>query len=452
MAYYLQSADHLLISIALAPLLMLRSDQSVELGIRWFESLKPDLIPIWSMFDTRKSNLWLTIGSLLAGSIPAFIVSFTTISGPVRLISQLIVAFYFTMVLNQFHLLLLVWLVDWTDRRASGKSFDIFKNEADENPFLVSHLNGTFFWAYFIQCFAIRIIATARHFRAGIRCVPENFRRSLFVTDFLHPAELMPGHPDKTYTAAGAFQSFSRLASGFDRFPKFIILGIGLISCLVMFTPAYLYRLSIKSTGWLYYPFIYIAKDSDPEVTPLLLADRLRRGGWEPWRRLTALSTLVAFSVTTLLPPIVQHYRGALDDALSNHLHNAPDPRVPSTLPLDFQVISPFEFLFQLDLTQKWWQYLSLAGVFITFWIWRESREMQINAAHLGESSPVVSGQLKTLKSLIRARNVASFAMIAVIGIHVALAYSSAGDHLPPFVLDCLRFFYGSYMPQRLSH
>jgi hypothetical protein len=34
--YYLHTLDHLLISICIAPLLLLRSNQSVELGVKWF--------------------------------------------------------------------------------------------------------------------------------------------------------------------------------------------------------------------------------------------------------------------------------------------------------------------------------------------------------------------------------------------------------------------------------
>ena len=85
------------------------------------------------------------------------------------------------------------------------------------------------------------------------------------------------------------------------------------VASAVLFVPAYLYRLSIKSTCWLYLPLVYIASERDLALTPAHFVDRLIRGGWEWWRRILAILTLIAFAVFHLNPRACRaHARGHL--------------------------------------------------------------------------------------------------------------------------------------------
>jgi hypothetical protein len=137
--------------------------------------------------------------------------------------------------------------------------------------------------------------------------IPTNFRRTLFVVDLRHPAQLVPGYSGRFASTSTAF-----LALGWN---DFFAASINVLGYVSFFVPAYLYRLSIKSTCWLYLPLVYIASERDFAATPAHFVDRLIRGGWEWWRRILAGLTLIAFTATTLASISAQELGGLITRA-----------------------------------------------------------------------------------------------------------------------------------------
>jgi hypothetical protein len=73
----------------------------------------------------------------------------------------------------------------------------------------------------------------------------------------------------------------------------------------VFFFSAYLYRLSIKSTFWLYWPLAYIADDANGEERPPVLFDKLSTRSFAWFSALLAFITLVGFAATNFYADFV---------------------------------------------------------------------------------------------------------------------------------------------------
>jgi hypothetical protein len=269
-----------------------------------------------------------------------------------------------------------------------------------------------------LRTVAIRFVAIARFLRSGFCNIPTNFRRTLFVVDLRHPAELVPGYSGPFANTSTAF-----LALGWNSPLK---ASSNLLGYVAFFVPAYLYRLSIKSTCWLYLPLVYIANERERDVTPAHFVDRVIRGGWELWRRALALLTLIAFAMTTYASILFHEFTGSI-----THRTIAP------------KIISPIEFMFQFDFSGKWWQYCSLAGALITGWLFLQAKEMRVDLDH----AKSVVRQVDRVKLMMRVRNVLSVALILMVGVHALLMFSPIGPYLPAYMLRGLGWFYGMYMP-----
>jgi hypothetical protein len=268
---------------------------------------------------------------------------------------------------------------------------------------------------------AIRFAATAYYLRTGFWEIPKNFGRTLFVEDFYHPAELVPGYYDHpSFTSMGLL---NRLKS--DRYVSWKVADAILL--IAFFIPAYAYRLSIKATCWVYLPLIYIAHEGDTGISTTHLLDRL--GGRKEWaRRILALATFTGFIFTTLafnLTPALPHIIGT-------------------------KVVSPLEYLFLIDLsTLKIWQIFSLLSALITLYLFFEAGEIRIDYNHVPgtQSRAVVAKKVEWLKILMRLRNIFSTLLIAILALHAILMFSPIIAWLPPSIIRMLNVLYGPFMP-----
>lgn len=106
-----------------------------------------------------------------------------------------------------------------------------------------------------LRSFCFRMIATLRYLTAGIRRLPENWRENNFLTDSTLPAELLPGIRD-----SAALFSMDGLATDFVRErgrSKWLLYPL---AGAYFFLPAFLYRLNIKATAWFWWPLAYLLK------------------------------------------------------------------------------------------------------------------------------------------------------------------------------------------------
>lgn len=102
----------------------------------------------------------------------------------------------------------------------------------------------------------VRVIASLLHIHNGVGAFPKNWRRTLFHIDVLRAPELIPGlgkiKPE--YSFSGIVEK--QILGGDYEFATRI--GIAFLG-FITFVPSLLYRYSVKSTCWLYLPLIYVA-------------------------------------------------------------------------------------------------------------------------------------------------------------------------------------------------
>lgn len=118
--------------------------------------------------------------------------------------------------------------------------------------------------AFSIRSLSVRIFATVRHPAAGLLRLPENWRESHLQIDSSIPPELLPGIREKTavFTWDGIQNTAIKENDSFVRWSTLPFIS------LAMFLPAFLYRLNIKATAWFWWPLAYLLKPPPPGNTP----------------------------------------------------------------------------------------------------------------------------------------------------------------------------------------
>ena len=192
---------------------------------------------------------------------------------------------------------------------------------------------------------------------------------SLFVVDVRHPAELMPGYRDtELLTSDGLFE---HILSGDNRLVDFTLY-------CVFFIPAYFYRLSIKSTCWLYWPLAYIANDAKGETRPAVLFDKRCATPLAWFSFIVSGVSIIVFVVTNI------HFTTFWP-----------------AMKVAFQ-LAEMEFLFDVDWgSQKPWVYFNLTSAVITFCLFLWAGQMRVELKH-GDPEENFSHRVRWMNRLAR--------------------------------------------------
>ncbi len=276
-AIYFETTTHLWVSICVAPLLLLRSEQSIAVGVRWYEFYlqRADELGKLDVRSLLQSvEVWGSIATgLIASTLVSYLLAYELLVGHegwplywrtamVGYIALVVAGAGAGAVIPSLTTELVVKL----DRSA------LILFVALTTILLAFPL--AFVLGIWLRTVVIRFVATLRFLPSGFWEIPINFRRILFVVDMHHPAELLPGYSgDVPNTGTAILRDFETAELPSKLF--------SMAAYLVFLIPAYLYRLSIKSTCWLYLPLVYIASERDFAWTSEHLVDRLVRGGWE---------------------------------------------------------------------------------------------------------------------------------------------------------------------------
>lgn len=203
--------------------------------------------------------------------------------------------------------------------------------------------------AVLLAALALRFTTSVWNLRAGLRALPANLRRVLFLVDSAQAPELVPDI--REVTPEQSFEGFlTRMREEADWwFKPFLAL---LIACWAL--PTFFYRFSLKSTIWLYVPILLAripAKLRDEAGRREFLA-RQNTTIWEWLQIATALAAL--------------GYAGfyALDWGQAAALQEVRDGRAPLT---------PYHILLILDFDRlAWWNAVSVPAALLTviLWIW----------------------------------------------------------------------------------
>jgi hypothetical protein len=376
-ALWAHTQTHLLISAIAAPLLLLRSKQSIDLGLRWYKFFD---------FSTAHDGSWHSslIKKIFASSL----------------------SFRF-----QVPLVLLVL--------AAGMGLG------------------------FLVALPIRIIATAAYLLPGISSLSANWWRTLFATDLLTRPEIIPGHTD----TSSAFH-FDQLAGDITgryfnkRFAsagvknRYLRGGLTLLVSVsavaayaVVLGPAYLYRMSIKSTAWAHWPLAYISRPlrfaDDPEELRL----RLWTDAREWLRRVVMIITLLGAFVASV-PSLAT---------------------IKEAFPAGAVSIIEYAVLIDLKtLVGHPWRLVALISAGITLaltWYGLELSLLMKRASARPERLISARRWASGLEYAIRIRDVCGWAFWGLVFVHAGLWLIPSTSWLPEYLKETLRFIYGEYLP-----
>jgi hypothetical protein len=146
----------------------------------------------------------------------------------------------------------------------------------------------------FLVSVCIRFVATLLHFRRGLQNLPRNFRRLVLCTSPLQIPELVPGleRGQTSITLEHLLDRFQSERRSKDIARKIVAYVFYPLTIPFWFIPGWLYRLTIKSTAWFWWPRAFLGDDLQQAKQP----DEFRRKHWES---LQAKSS-VALSIVTI--------------------------------------------------------------------------------------------------------------------------------------------------------
>ena len=296
-AFHFQTHLHLLTSVFIAPLLLLRSPESIQTGVRWFQT---DWFKDYERWPKGRQRLWLAAVALVSGGVTyAFAHKLSQhwlpglIGWPLFGWSALIG------VLSLGIAVAVVGAVAFMGEVAGsvagsiagaaagavvgagagagagaaavvgagagavtfGVAFAI--TNAGAGGFLETVasivsvlLAGPGFAAGFVvRSLVCRVAATLRYGWAGVRQLPENWWENNGLTDLSIPPELLPGirERDTTFALDGILKRFACEKESTWRL-LWPVLGV------IYFLPALVYRLNIKATAWFWWPLAFLLR------------------------------------------------------------------------------------------------------------------------------------------------------------------------------------------------
>ena len=156
----------------------------------------------------------------------------------------------------------------------------------------------------FIASLAVRTTATLCHIPAGLRDLPRNFRRLTLCTSPKQTPELIPGlaNAETQFSLDNIWQRFRRERSG-DFYGKMFAIILFPPAMLLWFFPGWLYRVTLKSTSWFWWPLAFLYEPPRLSRNPDWLHTKLIKLPWAWLTILFAFLTLGTFAWVRLLAP-----------------------------------------------------------------------------------------------------------------------------------------------------
>jgi hypothetical protein len=284
---------------------------------------------------------------------------------------------------------------------------------------------------------AIRIYATFLHLKDGIQALPRNFRRLVICTSPAQISEILPGI--ETTDSEFRFSAISKeikeeisnhhITGGVAlvAFFVFAVLFVFLLFSL-LYLPAWLYRITIKSTAWFWWPLAFLGDDLKKAQNRELLRWKVLGSLWAKVSIVLASLSLLAF--------VVAHFHSL---ALGNS-----------------ELLVPVERLLLIDWKSLWsWQVCALLGsvlsLAIVFLLNDVNGEYEI-AQKINDDKLIKSAQNKLgwIERLSRFRFLVLLAFWGLVGTHMVLYVNSqqCWFALSPNLQKLAQDIYGDRLPR----
>ena len=136
---------------------------------------------------------------------------------------------------------------------------------------------------------------TLRHVGCGVRALPRNFRRLAVCTSPKQVPELVPGiEPGETmFTLPDLLQMLKSARHSDSALAYFYIPPV----MLMWFLPGWLYRLTLKSTVWFWWPLAFLGDDLRYARDPVLFHRQKMRSLWGLTSIVVAIGTIATFVI-----------------------------------------------------------------------------------------------------------------------------------------------------------
>jgi len=231
------------VAIGLAPLLLLRTDESTRLGLKWFGGF-------WERFSSGSDLVTVVVRGVVRGVVIAGVVT----GVGVLIILAILVA-----------LGILGEVLAFTIGLGVGWVIGVLLIGIVVGMVGMVGIGGVVGVVSLIIKFTATTFTFFRHPLSSLQAIPANWYRIVLATDMWHPPELLPGIESQRYRELIdgfhdlRFREWLRRASnGDDIFSNILSWILGWILTLIFFLPALLYRWSLKSSALFYLPFIWI--------------------------------------------------------------------------------------------------------------------------------------------------------------------------------------------------
>jgi hypothetical protein len=468
----------LLVGVAVAPIVLLRSDESVALGVSWFvrwerywvQDIDFDRIEISKQRLAWRVGLTLaTVGSvlscllvwyylginfsdLISAGVPLFLASMlgagiavgagvgnVSVAEKVAIAAAVVVsilasigggivgAFAFNITEIGFLVILVI-----AAAAGGGAAIGAIAVILAIPIFLFGFAFGVL-----VISLAIRFVATSFYIPQGFRKLPRNFRRLTICTSPLQEPELVPDLPksETQYSLSSVGRHLIRFASGFlsnqftqEKVSSPIGIIIWPVATLLWFVPAWLYRITLKSTVWFWWPLAFFIGDLQRSKQPLRFYRKVVGTLWAKASIATAILAIGSFLITNLIFSGVVFQKNEL--------------------------LTVFGFFILADWSIKPWQILTIAlsvlSVGIVFWLddvvgdYQEAEEHN-NVLLLKASTK----KLGWIERLMRLRLVLAMLFWFTVGAHTLLYFNSlkCWFFLPHNVENWAIWIYGDRMP-----
>jgi len=273
------------------------------------------------------------------------------------------------------------------------------------------------FFGVFLRAILTRIAATLWHFRDGLPRFAANWSNLVTATDFRTEPELVPDLPkDSSFRIRATVKGF-RSDGAADRI--FTILAV-----FILFAPAWLFRLTLKSTFLLYWPLLFVAtapsayKSDDGH---LIWDDAWGRRVIDWIAVLLATGALIAISSTIYDPSFFASFVAWAD---------------PRDLPAHVLLQAISFKVWELDLWE--WFALMASTITVILFLWSNA----INIRHRGRDRQPGWAVLKTVYALGRVQKLLVAATILT-SLFAMLWFVHDTCTLPDGLTDLLATFLG---------
>jgi hypothetical protein len=281
----------------------------------------------------------------------------------------------------------------------------------------------------------VRIGATLRHIGSGIRNLPGNFRRLILCTSPRQQPELVPGlKPTETqFSLAALSRAFNRDRRSRDFFRIVFAFSFWPMAMLLWLLPGWLYRITLKSTAWFWWPLAYLGGDLRRAKHPELLRQRIMETLWAKVSIALAAMTILGFLVSNIL----------LSGAAAQ----------------DNPFLSVLGFVFLIDWRSiGLWQVLAVAAALLSVAIllWIDTVEREYRYAKERDDRSLLAKAARGfgwIERVARLRLLLVLGFWLLVGGHTLLYFNSlkCTFDVPPSIERQAQWLYGERMPRRCA-